>query len=157
MYSLRGRTATTTATIGDAVFGFWNPHSTQIIRLIDFVATVQGIQVGEWHGGTWRRTTARGTAATTVTPDISNDSRRGAAPPSGALLDTSFSVQPTLEADDWGPTVSTFGANSAAGVGAAYRFPGSGLYIPPGTGIALIQTEAVAVQPFEISLSWLED
>ncbi|TMJ43306.1 MAG: hypothetical protein E6G89_01620 [Alphaproteobacteria bacterium] len=112
-----------------------------------------------WLAGTFRRTTARGMPAATVTPDISNDGRRGANPVSGVLLDlAAFSVQPTLEADDWGPNISASQqANAPEGFFSTHRWQGSGLYIPPGTGIALIQTEAISSPAFEISLSWLED
>ncbi|TMJ36269.1 MAG: hypothetical protein E6G87_10625 [Alphaproteobacteria bacterium] len=107
MYSVRGRTAATAANISDAVFGFWNPHTSQIVRLMALTVVAQTLIANVWLAGTFRRTTARGMPAATVTPDISNDGRRGANPVSGVLLDlAAFSVQPTLEADDWGPNIS---------------------------------------------------
>lgn len=158
MYSVRGRTAATAANIDDAVFGFWNPHGTAIVRLMAILMVTQSSTSQPWNAGIFRRTTARGTPATTVTPDISNDGRYGVGPVSGVLLDTSFSAQPTLEADDWGPRAGVgFVTSNEGQVALMHRFQGSGLYIPPGTGIALIQKEAIVSPVFEVGLSWLED
>jgi hypothetical protein len=156
MYSVRGRNAATAATADHAVWGFWNPHSTQRIKLIALSMFAQSGAPASGYTVRLRRITARGTAGSTVTPNISNHSLRGAAPPSGVLLDlAAYSVQPTLEASsvDFGLGY-TFANSQASGI--VYPIPG-GIEIGPGAGIAAIQVPATASVQFDISLSWLED
>jgi len=102
----------------------------------------------------FRRITARGTAGSTVTPDIDNHSIRGIAPPSGSVLDlAAFTVQPTLDGSDLGLGY-VFAA--AQGSGLVYPIPG-GIEIPGGTGLAMCQVGAVASAAFENAVSFLED
>ncbi|HYT45042.1 MAG TPA: hypothetical protein VEP90_22130, partial [Methylomirabilota bacterium] len=101
-----------------------------------------------------RRITARGTAGSTVTPGISNDSKRGAAPVSGYLLDlAAFTVQPTLDTVDMG---IGFTFSAVQGSGLVYPIPG-GIEIGPGAGLACIQVPATASVTFDISTVSLED
>jgi hypothetical protein len=156
MYSARGRNAATAATTDHAIWSLWNPHSTQRIKLIAVSMFAQGGSPASGYSIRLRRITARGTAGSTVTPGISNHSTRGAAPPSGALLDlAAFSVQPTLEASsvDFGFGY-TFANTQASGL--VYPIPG-GIEIPPGAGVACIQVPASASTTFEIAVTWLED
>jgi hypothetical protein len=154
MYSVRGRSAATAATADHAVWGFWNPHATQRIKLIAFSMFAQSAAPAAGWSGRLRRITARGTAGSTVTPGISNHSTRGVAPVSGVLLDlAAYSVQPTLDTVD---AVLGYTFAAAQGSGLVYPIPG-GLEIGPGAGIAFIQVPATAGATFEISVSWLED
>ena len=154
MYSVRGRSAATAATADHAVWGFWNPHSTQRIKLIAFSMFAQSAAPAAGWSGRLRRITARGTAGATVTPGISNHSTRGVAPVSGVLLDlAAYSVQPTLDTVD---TVLGYTFANSQGSGLVYPIPG-GLEIGPGAGVAFIQVPATAGAAFEISASWLED
>lgn len=156
MYSVRGRNAATAATADHAVWGFWNPHSTQRIKLIAVSMFAQSAAPAAGWSVRLRRTTGRGTAGSTVTPNISNHSIRGVAPVSGVLLDlAAYSAQPTLEAS---AVDFVFGYTFAAvqGSGLVYPIPG-GIEIGPGAGIACIQVPATAAVQFEISVSWLED
>ena len=156
MYSVRGRNAATAATADHAVFAFWNPHSTQRIKLISFAMFAQGAAPAAGWTCRPRRISARGTAGSTVTPNSSNDSRLAVAPVSGVLLDlATYSVQPTLLASSVDLALGfTFAA--VQGSGLVYPIPG-GWEIGPGAGIAMIQVPATASVVFEISVSWLED
>lgn len=154
MYTVRGRNAATAATADHAVWQLWNPHATQRIKLIQWAIFAQSAAPAAGWSGRLKRTTAIGTAGSTVTPDIDNHSERAIAPPSGALLHlAAFTVQPTLDASELGLGF-TFAAVQASGIVAP--IPG-GLIIPPGTGIAFVQIPATASVVFEVSVSWLED
>lgn len=153
MYTVRGRTVATAATLDHAIAGLWNPHTTQRIKVIHFTVfkTAAGTAADAFR---LKRSTARGTAGSTVTPDIDNHSERAVAPVSGALLDLSaYSAQPTLDASELGPE---FVAAAFAAAGIIYAIPG-GIVIPPGTGIVLAQTAATIWPISGISFSWLED
>ncbi len=153
MYTVRGRTVATAATLDHALCGLWNPHGTQRIKVINFTVfkTAAGTAADAFR---LKRATARGTAGSTVTPDIDNHSERAAAPVSGALLDlAAYSVQPTLDASELGPE---FVAAAFAAAGIVYAIPG-GVVIPPGTGLVLAQTAATIWPVSGVSFTWLED
>jgi len=156
MYSLRGRNAATAATADHAIWTLWNPHATQVVKLIAFSMFAQSGTPASGFSCRLRRITARGTPGSTVTPGIANHSTRGVAPPSGVLLDlASFTVQPTLEPGsvDMGIGYTFAPAN---GSGLIYPIPG-GIEIPGGAGLAMLQLPAAASVAFEISATWLED
>lgn len=153
MYSVRGRTAATAATADHCVCEMWNPHASQRIKIMNFSMVAQAAP-GAGLGYRFRRTTAKGTAGTTVTPAITNDHRHAVAPVSGVTLElAAFSVQPTLTGNDvvidW-----VFAAVAASGL--VYPIPG-GIEIGPGAGLALIQVAATAAPIFDVTFSWLED
>lgn len=153
MYSVNGRNAATAATADHAVWQLWNPHATQRIKLVSFFMFANAAGTAGW-AGRLRRTTARGTAGSTVTPGIAQHSTRGVAPVSGALLDlAAFTVQPTLDTVD-SSMRTTLSAAAAAGL--VFPIPG-GIEIPPSTGIAFIQVGATASIAFDLGVSWLED
>ena len=149
VYQVSGRTAATTATANNASFGLWNPHATQrlMVTEIGFFATAAPTAGASLA---LRRTTARGTT-TSVTPGIAQDLDRGATPPSGALLDISYSVQPTLE------TVALFDYVFAAvaASGMIYPFP-NGIKIPPGAGLVLVNAAAIIVPINAVWFRWDE-
>ena len=148
-YSVRGTTAATVATAGHAIAQLWNPHATQRI-------TVSKIAIFKRGAGTSgdalevRRSTARGTAGSTVTPGITQDENRTVAPVSGALLDlAAFTAQPTLEAgglDGWG---------AAAVTGSGVIIPVN-FVIPPGAGLVLAQIAATIWPISEVVFRWEE-
>lgn len=153
MYTVRGRNAATAATADHAIAQLWNPHASQRIKVINFTVFKTAAGTG---GDALRlkRSTARGTAGSTVTPDIDNHSERAVAPVSGALLDLSaFSAQPTLDASELGPE---FVAAAFAAAGIVYAIPG-GIVVPFGTGLVLAQTAATIWPISGISFTWLED
>jgi len=154
MYTVRGRSAATAATADHAVAQLWNQHATQRIKVIQFAVfkTTAGAAADAIR---LRRSSARGTAGSTVTPGIENHSERGAAPVSGALLDlAAFSVQPTLiAASELGPD---FVAAAFAAAGLVYSIPG-GIIITPGTGLVIAQVAATAWPVSGITFVWMED
>src|SRR6266542_6986339 len=155
MYSVRGRSAATALTADHAICGLWNPHATQRIKVVSFAAFKQGGAGATGDAFRLRRTTARGTAGSTVTPTIANHDKRAVAPSSGVLLDlAAYSVQPTLDG-----TVDLglgWTAPGVAGAGIVIPFPG-GIEIGPGAGIVVIQVAATIWPTTEVTFYWLED
>jgi len=153
MYTVTGRGAATAATADHAIFQVWNPHATQIVKLICWSLFKSAAGAGG-DSLRFRRSTVRGTAGSTVTPDIDNHSRRGIAPPSGLLLDfAAFTTQPTLDGSDF--NLGWIAAAFAA-AGGIFSIPG-GIEIPPSSGIVAIQRAATAWPISDVSAGWLED
>jgi hypothetical protein len=97
------------------------------------------------------RTTARGTAGSTVTPNIANDIMRGQAPTSGLFLDlAAYSVQPTLDG-----SVSLFNWPIANVAGSAVVLPFE-ITIPPTSGIVLRAT-LTAWPVSDVNFAWREE
>jgi len=149
MYRVAGRTAASAATAGTASFGFWNPHATVRVRLSEIHICANGAPAAG-ASLALRRATARGTATSTVTPDIDNDIQRAQAPTSGALLDVTYSAQPTLDASvlwQW-----TF----AAVAGSAVILPVE-ISVPPGTGLVAANVGAIAFPITDVTIVWREE
>jgi len=154
MYTVRSITVATAATADHTIADLWNPHATQRIKVVSVAIFKRGGAGTAGDNLRLKRATVRGTAGSTVTPDIDNHGERAVAPVSGVLLDLSaFSVQPTLDASDLG-----FGwvAPAVQGAGIVMPIPG-GIVIPPGTGLAIVQVQATIWPTSEITYSWLED
>lgn len=149
MYRMSGRTAATAATIGNAAFGIWNPHSTLRPRTAE-IAICANSAPAAGASLFLSRTTARGTASSTVTPDIDNDIQRAQTPTSGLLLDVTYTVQPTFDASamwQW-----SFAAVAASGVIVPLE-----ITLPPGTGIAFRNVTAVVFPASDVSVAWREE
>jgi len=157
VYTVTGRNTATTAGANQALWVLFNPHSTQIIKLVQWSMFSQsGNPASNWSCRL-QRVSARGTPNNTVTPNSSNHSTLGVAPPSGALFDQGRHTfgEPTLLASSIDmDTRFIFGAFRSAGQ--VNEIPG-GIDIPPGTGVAMIQVSAVASVAFDNTVSWLED
>ena len=157
MYSVRGRTTSTGAggLVDDGVWALWNPHPTARVRLLSVLCVAQ-VAVGAVTGrASLARLSSRGTPAATVTAGISSHSRRRLAPPSGALLDLGdYTGQPVIDGLCLGPPF-----NNLAEIGAflSHSFRGSGLCVPPGTGLGLVQVTGGNIPAMEVSLTWMED
>jgi len=153
MYTVRGKTVATAATADHAIAELWNPHSTQRIKVIQ-LAVFKSAAGAAGDSFRLRRTSARGTAGSTVTPVQANHSTNGVAPVSGALLDlAAFTVQPTLVAGELGPD---WIAAAFAAAGLTYAIPG-GIEIPPGAGLAIVQAAATIWPISGVTFVWLED
>lgn len=150
-YAVDGRTAVTVNTAGHAIAQFWNAHTTKRIKVTEigiFKTTVgtaaDAIQL--------RRSTARGTAGSTVTPAIQQAYERDVAPPSGPLLDlAAFSAQPTLEAAGFRRWV----AAAVAASGVVFPIPRE-IVIPPAAGLVIVQTAATIWPVSDIYVEWCE-
>ena len=154
MYTVRGRSAATVATADHVIAQVWNPHASARIKVVSFAIFKQGGAGAAGDSLRLRRSTARGTAGSTVTPDIDTHSERAIAPPSGFLLDlAAFSVQPTLDTSDFG---IGWTAPAVVGAGIVYPIP-SGIVVPFGTGLVLVQVAATVWPISEITFAVLED
>lgn len=147
-FRVAGRTAATAATTGNAAFAFWNQHSTVRVRVTEVHICANGAP-GAGASLFASRITARGTATSTVTPDIDNDVDRMIAPPSGVVLDVTYSAQPTFDASplwQW-----TFAAVAASGVMVPME-----VVIPPGTGLAFRNVGGIAFPVSDVTVVWEE-
>jgi hypothetical protein len=138
-YRVSVRATATTAVLDRALAQVWNPSTTRGIWLRE-IAVVTTAAPGAGASLHPRRSTARGTATLTSTPIVNADDEFKIAPPSGFLLDGTFSAEPTMAALpaglDW-----VFAAVAASGF--IYPFGGRGLYIPAGSGLVLANAAAV--------------
>lgn len=144
------RTAATAATANAAAAVIWNPHASLRPRIylwewLKTVATADFLAIV--------RATARGTATTTVTPTIVNETDRAVAPPSGLVVDTAWSVAPTLEGTSAPLWRGPMGA--AVGAGFSETMPEE-WEIPPGAGLAFITPVATILQPADLNFRWAE-
>lgn len=149
-YQTGGRSAATAATADNFGAALWNPHASKPIRVREIwwfktVATADSYQVA--------RITARGTSTLTVTPDIDNDRDRLLAPGSGALLDLTYSGQPTLQA----PPLHRGNLPAVIGAGFIKVFdPPIRIAAGEGIGIAVPTGLSVVLQPADITFVWEE-
>lgn len=150
-YAVRGRTAATAATAGHAIAQLWNAHTTKRIAVTEVVVFKAGAGTAN-DAIQLQRTTIRGTAGSTVTPDIDNNYDADLAPPSGPLLDlAAFTGQPTLAT----PGLKGWVAAAVAASGIVFPIPRE-IVIPAGTGLAIIQVAATAWPASEVSVEWVE-
>lgn len=149
-FRVGGVTAASAATAAHGVAVLWNPSSAvemwlKEMHLANATAASAQVRIA--------RITARGTAGSTVTPDIDNEYARGATAPSGAVLDlATYSGQPTVDGSALGQwfTAATIGA------GKAWSFGSKGLLIPPGAGIGFVNQAAVATAAVDVEFAWSE-
>lgn len=148
-YRVGGRTANTAATADNVGAALWNPHATKDIYLRELhwfqtAATVSNPGLV--------RISARGTASASVTPDIDNDDLRLLAPISGAILDITYSAQPTVST----PYLHRTNLPAAIGSGFIWVFVGLVLRIAAGWGIAVATPVAVILQASDVTVVWEE-
>jgi hypothetical protein len=145
MHVLSARTVATAATQGAVAANLWNPHASNRVKLyvVSFYKTVATADFTALA-----RTTARGTATTTTTPSLENSYRRDTANFSGVVLDTAWSVAPTVAA------VATYGYRwvGPAAIGSGFSYPFiQEFIIPPSTGLALVASQAVILNAGDIT------
>jgi hypothetical protein len=143
IYTVSGITVATAATAEHAVAELWNPHSTKSI----FIRAIElGITAATAANPGIRRSSAKGTAGSTVTVAREHDMDYGAAPDTGTTLELSaFSVQPTLIGTS-SATSSLFRWPFAAAIGAGFmqRWSDPGMTVPPGAGVCVVTSTAIA-------------
>jgi hypothetical protein len=140
------------AATNEAMCQLWNNSSTKRIRLLEFAL---------WRAGTVYsrqlicRTTARGTPGSTVTPTANNAWSGEDVPVGDTLLDLSnFSVEPTIAL----PPLFYFSMNTGTGtegMGFVWANP-KGIWIKPGTGVAIIGPLAAVSSSIETYWVWDE-
>ena len=154
IYSVRGLAATTAVSADVAVAQLWNNSSTEYIKVLECGSTVAGTTHARCY---FSRSTARGTAGSTITPDADNAWDSNKAPSSGALMDlSSFSAQPTLATPPLhGFHVGASGVGGSGGAGFIYAFP-DGIVIPPSDGFVIVNGDAVGWGQSECFFVWEE-
>jgi hypothetical protein len=149
-YRVAGRSVVSTGALADNVgCALWNPHATMDltvdeIHFFNTVATVSNPGVV--------RTTTRGTAVTTVTPDIDNHALRLLDRITGAVLDVDYSADPTVS----GPYLARYNLPAVIGSGLMLSFAPRGIRVPAGTGLALASPVAVATTSMDVTYVWHE-
>lgn len=143
-YAAAVRSANTAATANNAAAVLWNPSGSRAIQLREVwcfktAATADNQALV--------RATARGTQSTTVTPDANTCfSDTKLAPASGAVIDTAWSVQPTVA----GTYLARANLPAAAGSGFVWVFSEPWV-VKPGEGIALVTPVATILQASDIT------
>ena len=149
-YACGGRTAATAATQDNVGAALWNPSTTKAIyvRRVEWYKTV-----GTADLPSLVRTTTRGTASATVTPDADNDFGGTVVPVSGALRDITYSAQPTVAS----PYMIRNGLPATVGSGVVWDVDrDGGIRVAPGTGLAVATPTATVLQPADVTFYWKE-
>jgi hypothetical protein len=147
--SVAGRSAATAATADNFACALWNPASTKDLWVIE-VALAKTVATADNHGIV--RITARGTQTSTVTPDTDNAWNRDGTPPTGAVLDVTYSAQPTIAS----PYLKRWNLPAAIGAGFVFTFPNPGIRVPAGTGLGIATPVAVILQASDVTYTWYE-
>lgn len=147
-YRSAGRSVATAATADNVGAALWNPHATMDLTVdeVHFFITAATVT----NPGLVR-TTTRGTQTLTVTPDIDNHDERLLAPITGAVLDLTYSAQPTIA----GPYLDRKNFPAAIGAGYMWVFP-RGIRVPAGTGLAIATPVAVILGAGDATYVWHE-
>ena len=149
-YRVAGRTAASDATADHGVGVLWNASSVRQLWIVEFAvfnttaATAQLELV---------RISARGTAGSTVTPDIDSDVEHSIAPVSGALLDLSnYSAEPTVAS----PPLGRYFTAATIGAGKIWSFRAQPIAVRGGAGFGLVNADAVATPAVDVEVCWQE-
>lgn len=153
-YRVAGVTAASDANDNDAVAVLWNPHTTKPLWVAQFKFFAD---TGANGKVTVTRTSTRGTAGSTVTPDIDNHTDHLLAPPTGALLDlANFTVEPTKLA----PDMDSYQTAATIGAGQIFDFRTAlnplGIRVLPGAGLGIINGAAALVAASHVAVLWYE-
>lgn len=151
-FAVGGRSANTAATADHVAALLWNPDSVRSLWVEEIHIQKSTTATADSHGVV-RTSTAGATPTTTVTPDLDNDFEREITPDTGALLYlATFGTQPTLA------TPYMYRGNLPAAIGGAaqYVFPGNGIKVPPGTGLAVATPVAVILMASDFTFVFHE-
>ena len=150
-YSVRGLTVATAATGDQAICQLWNPDSTKalIVYEMGLFKTTGGTAADSVYV---IRTTARGTSAANSTPDGDNTwLNDGEVPPSGAIMDTDFSAEPTKAS----PGMFGWVAPAVAASGFVWPTP-RGIVVRAGAGLCMIARATTIWPVSEAYFVWEE-
>lgn len=149
-YSVSGRSAATAATLNHAAAALWNPSSAFNISVRE-IWIVKTVATADNHAIAF--ITTRGTAGSTVTPDIDNDYARQSPPPSGALLDlAAYSVQPTLQS----PPLARRNLPATVGSALYFDFRDYPILVRAGQGLCVYTPVATILQASDFTFTWDE-
>lgn len=150
-FSVGGRTVLTAATANHAGATLWNPSTSKSLYVTQ-LSWAKTAAVADNIGIV--RSTARGTAGSSVATAQQNDFDFDAAPPSGAVLDLAvYPVQPTLASAT--AYMIRWNLPAAIGSGVIMPFPDQ-IEIPAGTGLTIVTPPAVALQAADVTFWWRE-
>jgi hypothetical protein len=151
-YTVSGLSVATAATADLVIAELWNPSSTKslFVRELGVFKTTAGAA----DRPKLRRSTARGTAGSTVTPGAANHHAGGVtAPATGAVLDINvFTGVPTLATGDLHQAVLSAGV----GGGLIWNFGDEALEVPAGKGLCLCTGSALAFPVSTVYFGWAE-
>lgn len=150
-YKASGVTVASGASADNAICGLWNPSSSKAIfceKLAIFKTVAGGADIPKV-----RRSSARGTSASSVTPGIGADVNHALAPESGAILDLDYSAEPTLVAGDIDSIVTP--AATGSGVIWVFTFE-DGITIKAGNGLNIVVGSALAYPISRFTAYWKE-
>lgn len=154
MNRVRGRTAATAATAGNAAATLWNPHATLALSVYEITLFATTAPAA---GSTVvvQRVTARGTSTSSVTTALANDTQSGAAPTTGAILDLTYSAQPTAQGTAVTNAFWGYMLPAVIGSGFVQPFP-EGIRVPAGTGLSILVGAAIIVPVCEVAFAFDE-
>lgn len=145
IFAVGGRsTANAGAVANDFGCNLWNPSGTRSLRVVEF----SWEQIGAPDNvslSLFRTSTAGTTPTTTVTPDLDNDSEREITTVTGAVLHLGpFATDPT-QVLPYVDRIRIFSSTGSTANAAGLRWPGSGLRVPPGSGLGISQSVTLAI------------
>lgn len=155
IYRISGRTVATAATANHGCAALWNAATAYRLAVWEIAICASGAAPAAGCTILIQRISARGTAGSTVTPNIASDANRTLAPISGALLDlATYTVQPTVDAPTNG-ALYRWGLAAVQGSGVIIPFS-TPIYVPAGAGLAIIVGAAVAIPASDVTFTWSE-
>lgn len=154
-FTIGGRPGATGAAANEVVGQLWNPSGTRSLWVVEINYNQDtNPSVSAPPLKLCRSTTAGGTPNSTQTPDLDNDWRRETSPNTGAVAYFgNFTTEPTLVS----PPLYRLGFPDGGVVQAVtWLFPGEGIRVRPGTGLALATVTAVATGPTVMAFRFRE-
>lgn len=149
-WRVAGVTAASDGTDNDAVAILWNPHASRVLYVMEIHFANDTAASGKV---TLTRTTTRGTAGSTVTPDADNHVEGLVAPPTAAVLDlANFSAEPTKASPDLG----SYQTPATIGAGKVWSFRAAPIRVGAGTGFGIINGAAAAVAASHVEFVFAE-
>jgi hypothetical protein len=148
-FSVANEVARSTVNANEALFNFWNPHSTIAVRVVQIQFILSSANTGGRALTLNRSTTTGATFGATYTPDVDSQFKNRFAPVSGVLLYQTPTTQPTLQTP---PLFNIYiGAVAGSLAGFDIRTP---IMVPAGTGLAI---QAVSISSGgSASFTWEE-
>ena len=149
MNRVAGRTAATAGTNGAVGCALWNASASMWLTVYEvslFATTAPAASAA----AAIQRISARGTATSTVTPGIANDTNGTNAPSTGALLDVTYSAQPTAVGTLVTNALWRFPLSAVISAGFEKAFT-EGIRVPPGQGLCIMTVGAVILPASDVS------
>lgn len=150
LYAASGVTVATAATADNAVCGIWNPSTSKSVFIKEF--HLFKTAAGAADIPKIRRTSARGTSASSFTPGIGCNLDHALAPESGIILDLDWSAEPTLVTGELYSGV----APAAIGSGFMWVFPDPGIQVKQSAGLVIVTGSALAFPISRFTAVWGE-